>query len=66
MELPESLPLGELAAAFATLPVFPLFDTAYFIVSVLYLKYEPGPSSTFRIIEWIGLEKPSEISKSNP
>ncbi|RLV90665.1 hypothetical protein DV515_00014316, partial [Chloebia gouldiae] len=36
------LPLGELAAAFAALPVFPLFDTAYFIVSVLYLKYEPG------------------------
>lgn len=42
MELAGALQLGELAAAFAALPVFPLFDTAYFIVSVLYLKYEPG------------------------
>lgn len=42
MEVAETLQLGELAAAFAALPVFPLFDTAYFIVSVLYLKYEPG------------------------
>ncbi|NXS37243.1 TM38A protein, partial [Pomatostomus ruficeps] len=42
MDLAEALPLGELAAAFAALPVFPLFDTAYFIISVLYLKYEPG------------------------
>lgn len=42
MDLAEALPLGELAAAFASLPVFPLFDTAYFIISVLYLKYEPG------------------------
>lgn len=42
MEAAEALQLGELAAAFAALPVFPLFDTAYFIVSVLYLKYEPG------------------------
>ena len=42
MELPGALQLGELAAAFASVPVFPLFDAAYFIVSVLYLKYEPG------------------------
>lgn len=42
MDLADALPLGELAAAFAALPVFPLFDTAYFIISVLYLKYEPG------------------------
>ncbi|XP_067168923.1 trimeric intracellular cation channel type A isoform X2 [Apteryx mantelli] len=42
MELAGALQLGELAAAFAALPVFPLFDLAYFIVSVLYLKYEPG------------------------
>lgn len=42
MDLADALPLGELAAAFASLPMFPLFDTAYFIISVLYLKYEPG------------------------
>lgn len=42
MDLAGALQLGELAAAFAALPVFPLFDAAYFIVSVLYLKYEPG------------------------
>ncbi|KYO41869.1 trimeric intracellular cation channel type A [Alligator mississippiensis] len=42
MELSGLLQPGELAAAFASLPVFPLFDLGYFIVSVLYLKYEPG------------------------
>lgn len=45
MELSGLLQPGELAAAFASLPVFPLFDLGYFIVSVLYLKYEPGQSA---------------------
>uniref|UniRef100_A0A8C8S861 Trimeric intracellular cation channel type A n=1 Tax=Pelusios castaneus TaxID=367368 RepID=A0A8C8S861_9SAUR len=42
MELAGGLPLGELAAAFARVPVFPLFELGYFLVSILYLKYEPG------------------------
>lgn len=51
MELPGALQLGELAAAFASVPVFPLFDAAYFIVSVLYLKYEPGQCGAGRCRE---------------
>ncbi|CAM4683131.1 unnamed protein product [Lepidochelys olivacea] len=42
MELAGALQLGELAAAFARVPVFPLFDLGYFIVSILCLAYEPG------------------------
>ncbi|EFB19084.1 hypothetical protein PANDA_000501, partial [Ailuropoda melanoleuca] len=34
--------LGELALSFSRVPLFPVFDLSYFIVSILYLKYEPG------------------------
>ncbi|XP_078527432.1 trimeric intracellular cation channel type A [Lissotriton helveticus] len=37
-----ALSLGDLVASFAKLPMFPVFDVAYYIVSILYLKYEPG------------------------
>ncbi|KAG8454861.1 hypothetical protein GDO86_001183 [Hymenochirus boettgeri] len=42
MDLLSSLSLEDLAASFSKLPVFPLFDVAYYIISILYLKYEPG------------------------
>nr|XP_056701193.1 trimeric intracellular cation channel type A [Euleptes europaea] len=42
MEVVGGLEVGELTAAFAHLPVFPVFDLAYFVVSILYLKYEKG------------------------
>ncbi|XP_030075373.1 trimeric intracellular cation channel type A [Microcaecilia unicolor] len=37
-----ALELGELPAVFSELPLFPIFDLGYYIVSILYLKYEPG------------------------
>uniref|UniRef100_A0A8D0GPN0 Trimeric intracellular cation channel type A n=1 Tax=Sphenodon punctatus TaxID=8508 RepID=A0A8D0GPN0_SPHPU len=37
-----SLDLADLAAAFARVPLSPLFDLGYFVVSLLYLKYERG------------------------
>lgn len=43
MELLSALSLGELALRlFRRCPRFPVFDLSYFIVSILYLKYEPG------------------------
>lgn len=42
MDLIGALDVGDLAAAFAHLPVFPVFDLGYFVVSLLYLKYEKG------------------------
>lgn len=42
MELLTALSLGELALSFSRVPLFPVFDLSYFIVSILYLKYEPG------------------------
>lgn len=36
------LNLGDLAQAFSKMGMFPVFDVAYYIVSILYLKYEPG------------------------
>lgn len=42
MDLIGALDVGDLAAAFARLPVFPVFDLGYFVVSLLYLKYEKG------------------------
>lgn len=44
MELLSALSLGELALSFSRVPLFPVFDLSYFIVSLLYLKYEPGES----------------------
>ncbi|XP_003464294.1 trimeric intracellular cation channel type A [Cavia porcellus] len=42
MDLLSALSLGELALSFSRVPLFPVFDLSYFIVSLLYLKYEPG------------------------
>ncbi|XP_058148928.1 trimeric intracellular cation channel type A [Dasypus novemcinctus] len=42
MELLSALSLGELALSFSRVQLFPAFDLSYFIVSILYLKYEPG------------------------
>lgn len=42
MEVMDALNLGEFAQYFSKIPTFPLFDLAYYIVSILYLKYEPG------------------------
>ena len=38
----EGLHLGDLAQSFSKMGMFPVFDVAYYIVSILYLKYEPG------------------------
>nr|XP_048283178.1 trimeric intracellular cation channel type A isoform X2 [Myodes glareolus] len=42
MDLISALSLGELALSFSRVPLFPVFDLSYFIVSIIYLKYEPG------------------------
>lgn len=42
MEVLSVLNLGEFAQIFSKMGMFPVFDLAYYIVSILYLKYEPG------------------------
>lgn len=42
MEVLSVLNLGEFAHIFSKMGMFPVFDLAYYIVSILYLKYEPG------------------------
>lgn len=42
MEVLSVLNLGEFAQIFSKIGMFPVFDLAYYIVSILYLKYEPG------------------------
>lgn len=42
MEVLTVLNLGDFAQAFSKMGMFPVFDLAYYIVSILYLKYEPG------------------------
>ncbi|PNI50734.1 TMEM38A isoform 1 [Pan troglodytes] len=56
MELLSALSLGELALSFSRVPLFPVFDLSYFIVSILYLKYEPGAVELSRrhpIASWL-------------
>lgn len=48
MDLISALSLGELALSFSRVPLFPVFDLSYFIVSIIYLKYEPGESEVVR------------------
>lgn len=36
------LNLADFAQIFSKMGMFPVFDLAYYIVSILYLKYEPG------------------------
>uniref|UniRef100_UPI00398F3D06 trimeric intracellular cation channel type A-like n=1 Tax=Pristiophorus japonicus TaxID=55135 RepID=UPI00398F3D06 len=42
MDILAVLNLSEVALYFSNMSMFPLFDLAYYIVSILYLKYEPG------------------------
>lgn len=42
MEVLTVLNLGDFAQMFSKMGMFPVFDLAYYIVSILYLKYEPG------------------------
>ncbi len=42
MEVLAALNLGDFAQVFSKMGMFPVFDVAYYIVSILYLKYEPG------------------------
>jgi len=42
MEVLAALNLGDFAQIFSKMGMFPVFDLAYYIVSILYLKYEPG------------------------
>lgn len=42
MEVLSVLNLGDIAQIFSKMGMFPVFDLAYYIVSILYLKYEPG------------------------
>lgn len=42
MDVLEVLNLGDVAQTFSKMGMFPVFDLAYYIVSILYLKYEPG------------------------
>ena len=42
MEVLAALNLGDIAQVFSKMGMFPVFDVAYYIVSILYLKYEPG------------------------
>lgn len=50
MELLSALSLGERTQLLA-LPLFPVFDLSYFIVSILYLKYEPGEWRPCRVLK---------------
>lgn len=45
MDVLAVLNLGEFAQIFSKMGMFPVFDLAYYIVSILYLKYEPGEKS---------------------
>lgn len=55
MDLLSALSLGELALSFSRVPLFPVFDLSYFIVSIIYLKYEPGESGDYRRSQERGL-----------
>uniref|UniRef100_A0A673BFR4 Trimeric intracellular cation channel type A n=1 Tax=Sphaeramia orbicularis TaxID=375764 RepID=A0A673BFR4_9TELE len=50
------LNLGDFAQAFSKMGMFPVFDLAYYIVSILYLKYEPGSVEVSRrspVASWL-------------
>jgi len=56
MEALTALNLGDLTAAFSKMGMFPVFDLAYYIVSILYLKYEPGAVEVSRrspVASWL-------------
>ncbi|XP_029489645.1 trimeric intracellular cation channel type A-like [Oncorhynchus nerka] len=50
------LNLGDVAQTFSKIGMFPVFDLAYYIVSILYLKYEPGSVEVARkspVASWL-------------
>ncbi|KAG7282816.1 hypothetical protein CRUP_012205 [Coryphaenoides rupestris] len=50
------LNLGDIAQIFSKMGMFPVFDLAYYIVSILYLKYEPGAVEVSRrspVASWL-------------
>jgi len=56
MEVLAALNLGDLTATFSKMGMFPVFDVAYYIVSILYLKYEPGAVEVSRrspVASWL-------------
>nr|XP_006639855.1 PREDICTED: trimeric intracellular cation channel type A [Lepisosteus oculatus] len=56
MEVLGALNVGEVAQYFAKMSMFPVFDLAYYIVSILYLKYEPGSVEVSRrspVASWL-------------
>uniref|UniRef100_A0A8C1PV40 Trimeric intracellular cation channel type A n=1 Tax=Cyprinus carpio TaxID=7962 RepID=A0A8C1PV40_CYPCA len=56
MEVLDVLNLGEIAQYFSKMAMFPVFDCAYYIVSILYLKYEPGAVEVSRkspVASWL-------------
>ncbi|XP_067871968.1 trimeric intracellular cation channel type A [Heterodontus francisci] len=56
MDILAVLNLSEVALYFSKMSMFPLFDLAYYIVSILYLKYEPGSVDVSRrnpIASWL-------------
>eukprot|EP00064_Thunnus_orientalis_P021645 superscaffoldBa00006699_g21811 len=56
MEVLAILNLGDFAQAFSKMGMFPVFDLAYYIVSILYLKYEPGSVEVSRrspVASWL-------------
>ncbi|XP_051957490.1 trimeric intracellular cation channel type A-like [Xyrauchen texanus] len=56
MDVLDVLNLGEIAQYFSKMAMFPVFDLAYYIVSILYLKYEPGAIEVSRkspVASWL-------------
>ncbi|XP_059923716.1 trimeric intracellular cation channel type A [Gadus macrocephalus] len=56
MDVLGSLNLGDIAQTFSKMGMFPVFDLAYYIVSILYLKYEPGSVEVSRrspVASWL-------------
>ena len=55
MEVLAALNLGDLAATFSKMGMFPVFDVAYYIVSILYLKYEPGKCAVLPFVSLVSI-----------
>uniref|UniRef100_A0A3Q4G8X9 Trimeric intracellular cation channel type A n=1 Tax=Neolamprologus brichardi TaxID=32507 RepID=A0A3Q4G8X9_NEOBR len=55
MDVLTVLNLGDIAQAFSKMGMFPVFDLAYYIVSILYLKYEPSVEVSRRspVASWL-------------
>lgn len=64
MEVLDALNLGEFAQYFSKMAMFPVFDLAYYIVSILYLKYEPGKWDGFPFIILLRLFLPIQLHET--